>query len=306
MKKAVIGCLEETIDTLDYLYHIGETVDIIYTINSEKARNLKVTNYVDLKDYAKKNKISIEYFEKYSMKTKYDIDLILDCDADFIFVLGWQRLIPGDIIEKATQKFFGFHGSYNFLPWGRGRSPLNWSIIEKRNRFILHMFEITPSVDDGNIVDMEVFEINQYDNIRSLYYKTAIKQAIMIKRFINNYDIKKNTYYPQIGDNFYYPKRNPEDGLIFWNNKASDICCLVRALTKPYPGAFSYCNNKKIHIWSCQYFWDDINKVYFEIGEVIFTSSNEKKEFVVNCGEGQLLVTEYTYNGTIKKGYVLS
>jgi len=54
----------------------------------------------------------------------------------------------------------------------------------------------------------------------------------------------------------YWVKRKPEDGLINWQENSSHIYDWIRALTKPYPGAFSYINGIKIMIWSAKESFD--------------------------------------------------
>ena len=46
----------------------------------------------------------------------------------------------------------------------------------------------------------------------------------------------------------YLGKRNPEDGWIEWENSAEEIVRLVRAVSTPLPGAFSFIDGKKIII----------------------------------------------------------
>ena len=38
----------------------------------------------------------------------------------------------------------------------------------------------------------------------------------------------------------YYPKRTPEDGKIDWSISALEIEHSIKAVTKPYPGAFTF------------------------------------------------------------------
>nr|WP_280634295.1 hypothetical protein [Clostridium botulinum] len=47
----------------------------------------------------------------------------------------------------------------------------------------------------------------------------------------------------------YYRPRKPSDGLINWYDDEMDIYNLVRSLTRPYPGAFTYLFNRKLTIW---------------------------------------------------------
>jgi methionyl-tRNA formyltransferase len=48
----------------------------------------------------------------------------------------------------------------------------------------------------------------------------------------------------------YYGGRKPADGLIDWTRGAVPIYNLVRGVTHPYPGAFTFLDGRKIVIWS--------------------------------------------------------
>jgi methionyl-tRNA formyltransferase len=43
--------------------------------------------------------------------------------------------------------------------------------------------------------------------------------------------------------------RKPADGLIDWTKSAVQIYNLIRGVTHPYPGAFTYLGGKKVIIW---------------------------------------------------------
>ena len=53
-------------------------------------------------------------------------------------------------------------------------------------------------------------------------------------------DYNSYSCYSQRGQPTYYEKRVPEQGKINWNNSLNDIYNLVRAVTYPYPGAFTF------------------------------------------------------------------
>jgi methionyl-tRNA formyltransferase len=81
--------------------------------------------------------------------------------------------------------------------------------------------------------------------------------------------------------------RNPEDGIIKWEKDSTSVYNLVRALTYPYPGAFTYYNGKRIAIWSCEVY--DI-PVYEGVvpGKVIKIIRG--KGVVVLCSQGAVLI----------------
>ncbi len=307
MKKIVmIGCLEETIDTLRQLLHQGQTIDSVVTLPEKQALKSGISNWVDLRDFCLVHGISLYEVQSYGMQHETDHKLISDLlPADF-YVVGWQRLIPKDIVSLSGAKFLGFHGSANFLPWGRGRSPINWSIVEGRERFILHMFFISPGVDDGDVIGMEVYDITPEDSCRSLYYKTALAQACLIRRFSSLLLEGNCPSLPQVGEPFYYPKRTPEDGQIDWRQPAEAICRLVRAVTDPYPGAFAFLEGQRINVWTCQYWGDNQMFACAQTGEVIFVASHpERQEVAVKCGSGAILMTHFDASFDLQEGQVL-
>ncbi len=301
----VLGCLEETLDTLSYLYYLGGEVDALVTLSEAEARRANSTNWVDLAPFAADHGLALHGVEKYGMTAEGDFALMQSLEPEVVIVLGWQRLVPEQIIRLAHCGVLGFHGSANMLPWGRGRSPINWSIIEGRNRFILHMFMITPGVDDGDIVGFEIYDICPEDTCRSVYYKTAMAQARLVHRFLPSIRAGTCPRYPQMGDVFHYPKRTPEDGRIRWQAPAEEVCRLVRAVTRPYPGAFTTIQAQKLMVWDAKYFGDNLLTTAAAPGTVVFVSSNSMREFVVQCGRGAVLVTDYEASSPLKPGDLL-
>ena len=85
-----------------------------------------------------------------------------------------------------------------------------------------------------------------------------------------------------------------EDGLIDWNKPLSEIHNFVKALTKPYPGAFSFIDKQKIMIWEAQPFDTKISFPNSRYGEVVEKFSSG--DFVVKCVSGLLLITSYEGN----------
>ena len=74
-----------------------------------------------------------------------------------------------EILETIKICGIGSHGSSELLPKGRGRSPVNWSIIEGKKQFNLQLFMLTPGIDDGDIIYHETFDINEWDTCKSCW-----------------------------------------------------------------------------------------------------------------------------------------
>jgi len=88
----------------------------------------------------------------------------------------------------------------------------------------------------------------------------------------------------------YYPKREAEDGIISWEDATLEIYNLVRAVTHPFLGAFSFLGENRVAIWHAIPF--DSRLTYPEglPGEIIDVFYNG--QFVVKTGDTSLLVLE--------------
>jgi methionyl-tRNA formyltransferase len=108
-------------------------------------------------------------------------------------------------------------------------------------------------------------------------------------------DIKKGKFKtePQ-GDEeaiYSYP-RLPRDGEIDWSRPASEIDRLVRAVTHPYPGAFTFHEGRKLFIWKARVM-ESAHKWVGVPGHVVLIGD----EVGVLTGEGILTLVECQFEG---------
>lgn len=297
-KLVMVGCMQVGYEIVKYLLDSNVKIDYFVTISPEKAIQMRASGYIDYTPLAKEYNIPVYIAEKYSLKSEADILFFEENKFDLLIQGGWQRLFPEQILNTLRIGAIGIHGSSEFLPKGRGRSPINWSLIEGKKRFIMHYFIIKHGIDDGDVFHYEIFDINEWDDCNTLYYKNSIISKKALLKFIPQILSNKYSVLPQNGEPSYYPKRTEEDGLINWEKNVFEIFNFIRALTKPYPGAFGYINDQKIIIWRSQPFDTRINYPSSNIGEIVEVFYNG--DFIVNCYSGLLLITEYTYPLLIK------
>jgi UDP-4-amino-4-deoxy-L-arabinose formyltransferase/UDP-glucuronic acid dehydrogenase (UDP-4-keto-hexauronic acid decarboxylating) len=253
-----------------------------------------ISGFYDMKKYCEKNNMNFIGIDTYKINKDWDIKKLKELQIDILLVLGWQRLIPDWLINHVRIACIGGHGSPWGIEKGRGRSPINWSLILDKKNFIIDIFKINSGIDSGEVIDENSFLINEFDDVNSIYYKVSWSVSQMIIKNINNGNIFNKNYKKQNNCEVrYLPKRIPEDGQIDWNRTNIEIYNFVRALTKPYPGAFSYLGNKKVFIWRAIPFEDMSGFEKYEPGEVVkYYSTNN--EFLIKCKKGSLLVKEYS------------
>ena len=238
MKIIFIGGVRIGYTVLKSVYESGYIVDTVFTL----PKNSSASDYVNFESLV--SKYDTKLIRATDVNKLSCVDIIQDISPDLIIVCGWQQLISKEILSIPKLGAIGFHSS--LLPKYRGRAPVNWAIIMGERKTGITMFHLTESADSGDIIAQKAFPIMLNDDCNTIYKKSAKAGAELIKTHlpmifkgcaprIHNQSLSYPTY----------PRRVPKDGEIDFNRSAIDVYNYVRALTKPYPGAYYYYQNKK-------------------------------------------------------------
>ncbi len=168
---------------------------------------------------------------------------------DILFSFYYRNMVRSEILEIPPSGCLNLHGS--LLPKYRGRCPINWVLVNGETETGVTLHYMTPRADDGDIVCQEKIPISDTDTARTVHDKAADAVADMLKGTLPQ--LLDGTA-PRISQNHsratYFGARGPEDGKIDWSQDANKIRNLVRAVTRPYPGAFSHMGNRKCIFWA--------------------------------------------------------
>ncbi len=197
-------------------------------------------------------------------------------------------MLPKEILEIPRIAPLNLHGS--LLPRFRGRCPVNWVLIEgeKRTGVTLHVMETKP--DAGDIVAQKAVEIAFEDTARTLALKLASAARALMREVIPLLEAGTFEKRPQEGASSYFGGRRPEDGLIDWTKSAMSIYNLIRAVTHPYPGAYTFFRGRKLFIWKAVPLEETARSA--PAGTVV--SANP---LLIKAGEGLLRVTSLQQEG---------
>jgi len=199
---------------------------------------------------------------------------------DVIFSFYYRNMIPAEILSIPTTGAFNLHGS--LLPKFRGRCPVNWVLIEGEKRTGLTLHYMVEKPDAGDIIAQRSVDISFNDTAYTLFMKMAGEARTLMKEILPYIENGSFAGKPQsdMGQSSYFGGRKPEDGLISWQNDAISIYNLTRAVTHPYPGAFTFLDGKKFFVWKAYPLQDQVNAIP---GSII-----SAKPLVVNTGKGTL------------------
>ncbi len=275
----------------------------------------KIYNYFKKKKLFKIKKVFFGYkylnseipkkFKKgsYEIIKKIDspklVQKIKKLNIDFIIIAGFHYILKKDLIY--SPKFCTLNLHSGRVPNYRGGSPLNWQLINNEKYIYLSVLKVDLGIDTGDVIMQKKFKIKKHFDIKIVHNIANKEFPKMLEKSL--LDIYRGISKPVSQKtlkliNKTYKQRVPSDGKIFWRKNTNlQIHNLIRALSNPYPGAFSFNQKKKVIFLKSK-----ISKKNFKIknyGEVI----NYKNNIFVKCKNGFLQIIKY--KGKLKNNDIL-
>ncbi|HGM5603687.1 TPA: bifunctional UDP-4-amino-4-deoxy-L-arabinose formyltransferase/UDP-glucuronic acid oxidase ArnA [Serratia marcescens] len=207
------------------------------------------------------------------------VDRIRELQPDVIFSFYYRHMLSDEILSLAPLGGFNLHGS--LLPRYRGRAPVNWALVNGETETGATLHKMVKRPDAGDIVGQQKVAIADNDTALTLHKKVLEAAQAVLKEQLPKLNNGTATFTKQDESQAsYFGRRTAADGEILWHKSAKEINNLVRAVTEPYPGAFSYLGQRKLIVWRSRVLDTQHDK---QPGTVLSTAP-----LVIACGEGAL------------------
>jgi len=204
---------------------------------------------------------------------------------DLMLLVEWNGLLGSSIFSFPKLGTFNIHDS--LLPEYRGSSPMNWAIINGLTSSGATFYSVTNKADSGPIWAQESFEIKP-DDYSSDVLKKVLKTYEIVSIAGINAVLNQKKPTPQNEEKATYcAKRQPNDGLLDFNQDVKTVYNTVRALAPPFPGAFAFYDGVKVKILKASI----VEKHYNYVGNIPGTLLNNSKVWVL-CGKGILYIEQ--------------
>lgn len=244
MKFAFVTCVQIGLSCMEAIYEVNGSLDLIISLPDEKAKNKSGRIYVD--NFATKNNIPV-------LKSNHVNDSIVqkalkEYDIDWLFIIGWSQIASKELIDTPKIGVIGAHPT--LLPVGRGRAAIPWAIIKGLKVTGVSFFKMDEGVDTGLLLRQEEVPILSDETALTLYHKVNKAHETLIKKLF--IDLNNNSVNGKVQDETkatYWEGRKPKDGELIETMSMDNVDRLVRATTKPYPGAYILRKDKKVIIW---------------------------------------------------------
>jgi UDP-4-amino-4-deoxy-L-arabinose formyltransferase/UDP-glucuronic acid dehydrogenase (UDP-4-keto-hexauronic acid decarboxylating) len=172
-------------------------------------------------------------------------------NPDVLFSFYYRDLVSRDVLSIPRFGCFNLHGS--LLPKYRGRAPANWAILNGESETGVTLHHMTERADAGDIVAQRRVPIVPADDARTLNAKLAVEARLLLDECLPPIAAGTAPRIPQDESAAsYFGRRAPADGAIDWSRPSAEIVNLVRAVTRPYPGAFTHARAVKLLVWQAE------------------------------------------------------
>jgi methionyl-tRNA formyltransferase len=206
---------------------------------------------------------------------------------DILFSFYYRHMISEAILALAPLGAYNMHGS--LLPKYRGRVPINWAVLHGETETGATLHVMVKRADAGDIVDQERVAIGPTETARQVFEKVTVAARTVLERQLDALFAGRAPRHPQDDTRAsYFGGRRAEDGRIDWRQSAQQIFNLIRAVTHPYPGAFTQFENRHLYIWWARALPDAGGAA----GQVISTAPLR-----IATGQGCLDVLEWQWQG---------
>lgn len=292
MRIVLIGTVESTAVTLQAMIEAGHPP--VGLVSLEPSLAHRHSDYVDM--FPAASAADAAFIPVRVVNAPEVVSQVAALEPDWLVVVGWSQILDAPLLATARVGTVGYHPSP--LPALRGRAVLAWTILLGRTWTAGSLFTLEPEVDSGRILAQRRFDLDVRETLPTLMSKHLSVLAQMWRTLLPRMATGHVEGIAQDESMVSYcGKRTTADGRIDWASSAADVDRLVRAVTAPYPGAFTHRSSDRLVIWEAEPWEGPIH--YGPVGQIL---SVTPAEMLVACRLGETLLVrkwEWTSHGEV-------
>ena len=219
-----------------------------------------------------------------------ELEYFKSLQPELVLSMYYRAIIPDGILEVPRLGAYNIHGA--LLPKYRGRACVNWAVLNGETKTGSTLHVMTSFADRGDIVDQEEVSIEFEDTAHDVFLKVVEASRKIIERQLPA--LENGTAPRRAQDETQatkFGRRRPQDGEIDWNKSAIEIYNLIRAVTHPFPGAFTSFCGRKTFIW----------KALPKDGSAKPKEIVSKSPFLIGTGNGLLEILAFQPEGEAER-----
>ena len=293
-KLIFMGTPEFAVASLDALVNARFNIVAVITAPDKPAGRGMKMNESTVKKYAVEKGLKVLQPEK--LKNPEFIEELKSLNADLQIVVAF-RMLPEIVWNMPPMGTVNLHGS--LLPQYRGAAPINWAIINGEKETGVTTFKLKHEIDTGDILLSKKIPIDENETAGELHDKMKIIGANLLVETVSGLikgNLKETSQSEIINSQsaiHHAPKIFTETCKIEWNKTVGEVHNLIRGLS-PFPGAFTYLDNKILKIYRSQ---KEERKTFLQPGDY---ETDNKTYLRFACTNGYIYLKEIQLEGKKK------
>ncbi len=178
------------------------------------------------------------------------------CEPDHLYSLYYRQLLKAPLLALPRRREFGgafnVHGS--LLPRYRGRAPVNWAVLHGESRTGATLHAMDERADHGAIVEQCAVDIGPDETAYDVLGKVIVAADTVLRRGVPKLlDGSASLTTQDEARASRFGRRGAQDGEMPARASAQALHDLVRAVARPYPGAFfDTASAGRVVVWRTQ------------------------------------------------------
>jgi methionyl-tRNA formyltransferase len=221
-------------------------------------------------------------------------ELVENHDIKIAISANWRFLIPADVLRLFPSGILNLH--VGRLPDYKGNATANWAILAGESEVFADVHFMIDELDAGNVLARKALQLNESTYIGDVMEWVRAQAPGIFLAALDSVLTDPSLFVVRgsTGGLRCYP-RLPQDGNIDWTQSAAQVSRLVRASSRPYPGAFSWYRDRHVIVWRASVV-DHTNSFLAVPGQVL-TFDRGSGTVDVACGSGVLRLEEIDVEG---------
>ncbi|MFM9977236.1 MAG: methionyl-tRNA formyltransferase [Sphingomonadaceae bacterium] len=179
------------------------------------------------------------------------MEVLAAADLDWLFIIGWSQIAGAAVLGAPRKGVLGMHPT--LLPTGRGRAAIPWAILKDLSETGVTMFKLDEGVDSGPIAAQHRIAMHSRTNATELYDAVERGHAVLMEdvfpRLVDDAILLTDQDHAKATE---WPARTPKDGRLELGGTVEHADRLIRAVTRPYPGAFIEIGDRRLTVWAAE------------------------------------------------------
>ena len=238
-----IGRSKLLYNSIVYLRNLGERFEAIITDTAYPEYEIKEHDFKTLAEES-----GAKFFLTPNLLSSEIVNLIEENNIEIAISANWKYKIKPDFLSLFKKGVLNFH--MGNLPDYKGNATVNWAILNGEKFIYANVHRMVSEIDSGDIISKAKIDIDKTTYVGDILNEAGELAPKLFKEALER--IRKNSLYylerGSIGGLRCYP-RMEADHQINWLDNAEKIHRLIKASSRPFSGAFSFLNGKKVIIW---------------------------------------------------------